>query len=333
MGRVVVISRAGAASLPAAAVKAIRVRHEVVFVRRQGAPSEDEAARLLTGADVLAATNVTLPRLTAPLLDRLPALRHVVLYATGFEHLDVGLLDRRGITVTTLPEYATNAVAEHALALIFACGTRLHLANDRARGLAAPQVSLRGVEVTSRTLAIVGVGGIGTRLAELARGLGMPLLGVDIDPVAGARARARGIRMVSLTEALAEADIVAVTASTTPGAAPVLGAGDFEWLSRDAFVVNVGRPALVDHAAVCAALARGDLRGYAVDEICFDPTDPAESRLVREGRVLQSAHSAWWRDEVLARGAQMFARAVSAAADGAPIDVVPAARALVGQAR
>ena len=77
--------------------------------------------------------------------------------------------------------------------------------------------------------------------------------------------------------------------------------------------------------------ARGDLRGYAVDEICFDPTDPA-GRVSCVRRVLQSAHSAWWRDEVLA-GGQMFARAVSAAADGAPIDVVPAARALVGQAR
>ncbi len=332
MGRIVVLSRAGEASLPAASVKAIRVRHDLRFVRRQMRPCEADAARLLTDADILASTNVTLPHLSERLLDRLPSLRHVVLYATGHEHLDADRLDARGIALSTLPHYATNAVAEHALALIFACATRLHLANDRARGHAPADVSLRGVELTSRTLAVIGVGRIGTRLADLARGLGMAVLGVDRDPGARARAGARGIRMVSLTAALADADVVAVTASTAPGESPILGGDELDWLGRDTFVVNAGRPALVDRAAITKALADGRLRGYAVDEVCFDPADPVQGRLLAEGRVLQSAHSAWWRDEVLARGAQMFARTIAAAADGAPINVVPAAGALVGQA-
>ena len=324
MSRIVILSRAGEASLPVAAVNALRVEHEVAFVQRTDAPCAAEALAVLRGARVLASTNVTLPALDADLLDRLPDLRHVVLYATGFEHLDIEGLAARGITVTTLPEYATNAVAEHALALLFAGATRLHLAHDKAAGRAPHDVSLRGVEITSRTLAIIGLGRIGRRLATLAKGLGMRVVGVDIDPAAIARAQADGIPTMTHRDALREADLVALTASTIDGHYPILGAPELALLDHNAFVVNVGRPVLADTDALRVALRRRELRGYAVDEVVLDPSDPLDALLIAEGRVLQSAHSAWWRDEVLARGSQMFARAIQAAADGAPIHVVPA---------
>ncbi len=324
MARIVVLSRAGQDSLPAAAVKALQVQHDVRFVQCTFAPGADEAAELLADADVLASTNVTLPVLDAALLERLPRLRQVVLYATGYEHLDLSALTAAGVTVTTLPEYATNAVAEHALGLIFASATRVHLANDKARGRTPYEVSLRGVEVTKRTLAIVGTGRIGRRLAELARGLGMRVVGVDIDPAAAAAAAGEGIVMMSKDAALREADLVAICASTIAGTYPILAADDLAVLHPDVFVVNVGRPVLVDQDDVRTALLERALRGYAVDEIAFDPSQPLDALLLEEGRVLQTAHSAWWRDEVLARGAQMFATAIQSAADGAPIDVVAA---------
>lgn len=331
--KVVIISRAGEASLPTASTKALRVRHDVAFAQRHTAPSREDAIALLRGAHVLATTNVTLPALDAELLDALPDLRHIVLYATGYEHLDLAALAARGIGVTTLPEYATNAVAEHALGLIFASATRVHLANEKARGRVRADVSLRGVEITSRTLAVIGVGRIGTRLTRLARGLGMRVVGVDIDPSAVASARAAGIEMTDLHSALAEADLIAVCASTRPGAPPILGADEFALLHPDAFVVNVGRPVLVDQSAVRDALLTHRLRGYAVDEIAFDADDPIDRLLLAEGRIIQTAHSAWWRDEVLARGSLMFATAIQAAADGAPVDVVAARVELAGSAR
>ena len=88
------------------------------------------------------------------------------------------------------------------------------------------------------------------------------------------------------------------------------------------------RPALVDGAAMRTALLAHHIRGYAVDEVILDPADPLDALLIAQGRVLQSAHSAWWRDEALANGAQMFATAIQAAADGAPIHVVPSAPVL-----
>lgn len=325
MSKVVVISRTGEASMPPTVRHALAVQHDVTFVRRQAAPSATEAARLLRDADVLASTNVTLPRLDGAVLDALPRLRHVVLYATGYEHIDVAELDARGVTLSTLPDYATNAVAEHALALLLSSAARVHLANDRARGQVPAEVSLRGVEITSRTVAVIGLGRIGRRLAQLCHGLGMRVVGVDVDESARRRARQAGVPVLDRDAALDEADLVAVCASTVEGLYPVLDRAALARLHEDAFVVNVGRPVLVDSDAVRCALHTRRLRGYAVDEIVLDPQDPGDAQLLSEGRVLQTAHSAWWRDEVLARGAHHFATAIQAAADGAPIHVVGSA--------
>lgn len=293
---------------------------EVRFVVRQGAPDADDAVQILDQATVLATTNITLPHLDDALLERLPRLRSVVLYATGFEHVDLAALNRHGVRLSILPGYATGAVAEHALALLMAMATRTHLANDKARGLVVPGTSLRGVELGGRTLGIIGVGRIGSHLARIATGLGMTVAGSDIDPIARRAAEEAGITMVQTEELLTRADAVAVCASTDPRRPTILDARSVARMRRGAFLVNIGRPGLVDTPAIVGALRSQRLRGYAVDDIVFDRD--AHADLISEGRVLQTSHSAWWRDEVLERGSDHFGRALLEAVRGRPVDVV-----------
>ena len=91
-----------------------------------------------------------------------------------------------------------------------------------------------------------------------------------------------------------------------------------------ALLVNVGRPALVDTPSALAALRSERLRGYAVDDAVLDPsTDSrADADLVDQGRLLQTGHSAWWRDEVLERGARMWGERLLAAVTDRPVDAV-----------
>lgn len=323
-GNVVVLSRAGQRSIPPSVSARIKEHADLRFIRRDQAPDAEEAAALLSSATVLATTNVTLPRLDVALLERCADLRSVVLYASGYEHVDLRALSGHGVSLSVLPDYATVAVAEHALASMLALGTRLHLANDRARGVAAQGVSLRGMELRGRTLGILGLGRIGSQLARLAAGIGMNVIGSDIDPPARARAQAAGVRVVTTDALIDEAQVVAMCASTDPRAPTILTQRRVERMRRGSLVVNVGRPALVDNAAVARALREGHLRGYAVDDIVYDPVRDAD--LVMQGRVLQTAHSAWWRDEVLVRGAADFGAAILAAVLGAPIDTVTAPR-------
>lgn len=318
--RLVVLSRSGRASLDPAAWQRLEAAADVRAVQRDDAPGHDEAVALLRDADLVGSTNLCLPRVDDALLDALPRLRGLVLYSTGYDHLDVPGLRRRGVGLCVLPDYATTAVSEHALALLLALATRLHLAHDRSRGVVRGDVSLRGVELAGRTLGVVGVGRIGTRLAGLARAIGLRVVGHDTDPAAEARARAHGIPMTDLDDLLRGSDAVALAASHTRGRLPVLGWRQLALLRPGGLVVNVGRPGLVDTAAVVAALRTGHVRGYAVDDVVVDPRRDGD--LLEQGRLLQTGHSAWWRDEVLDRGAQMWGDRLLAAVLGHPLDAV-----------
>lgn len=319
--RVIVLSRAGQQGVSDDLRRQLDEAAEVRFVVCRHSPDPNAAAALLEGAQVLAATNISLPVLTDALLDRCPGLRHVVVYATGHEHVDAELLARRGVTLSVLPHYATNAVAEHALAMLLALTCRVHLANDRSRGLTSTDVSLRGVELTQRVAGVIGVGRIGSRLVELLRGLGVAVVGHDTDPAAVATAVEVGVEMVPLATLLRVSDLVAVTASTFAGQPAILGRREIGQLPRGAFVVNVGRALLVDTDAMVTAVRLGLIRGYGVDDIVLDAAEHAD--LLSQGRILQTAHSAWWKDEALARGSMMFGEAILAAVQGRPVDVVP----------
>ena len=318
--QVVVLSRQGEGSLDPVDAALLAECADVAYHPRRHPPDHDEAVRLLRGAHVLAATNRCLPRVDVELLDALPGLRAVVLYATGYDHLDVALLARRGVGLSVLPEYATTAVAEHAVGMLFALAQRVHLANDRSRGLVHPDTSLRGVELAGRTLGVLGVGRIGSRVAELGRALGMRVLGSDVDPRAVAAAQAAGVVMTGLDALLDRSDAVLVCASHRFGAPPLLGAAELHRLRPGTMLVNVSRAALVETAAVVASVRAGCLRGYAVDDVVLDPD--VDGDLLREGRVLQTGHSAWWRDEVLERGRRMWGQHVLAAVHDEPLDAV-----------
>lgn len=318
--RVTIVSRAGRRGLPDALVSALDAESDLAFLQRTGPLQRTDALEHLPGTTVLATTNLTFPELDDSLLTALPELRHIVLYATGYDHVDLDLLERHRVGLSVLPEYATNAVAEHALAMGLSLTSRVHLAHDRSRGLVPPETSLRGVELTERTSGVLGVGRIGLRIATMLRLLGTEVIGTDIDPSAVTRAMAAGIDMVSAPDLLRQSDVLFIAASMSRGAPAILDESALDLLPDEAFVVNVGRPGLVDTTAVARRLRAERLRGYAVDDVVLDPA--ADADLLDQGRVLQTGHCAWWKDDVLSRGGRMFGRAVLAAVRGRPIDVV-----------
>lgn len=211
------------------------------------------------------------------------------------------------------------------MALLLALATRLHLAHDRSRGIAPAGVSLRGVELNGRCLGIVGLGRIGRRTAQLAQAFGMRILGCDCSPRAADLAAALGVEVVELDALLRRADAVAVCASSTFGARPIITAAELDQLMNDVLLVNTARAALVDTAAAVAAVRSGRLRGYAVDDTVLDPA--VDGDVLEQGRVLQTGHSAWWRDEVLVRGRDMWAERLLAAAVDRPLGAVTWPRA------
>ncbi len=217
-------------------------------------------------------------RVDAELLDAAgPQLRGVCNYAVGTDNIDLELCRARGLIVTNAPDVVTEGTADLAWALILAVARRLNVA-DRfarsaeyaARGPLGPDEFL-GMDLTGRTLTIVGAGRIGRAVALRSLGWGMRVLYVarsrhwdfDLAPLAA--------RRVSLEEGLREADVVSIHTPLTPQTRGLIGAKELALLKPTAILVNTARGPIVDEAALGAALGSERLWGAGLDVFEREP--------------------------------------------------------------
>jgi len=312
----VVASVQGRRSFASDDVERLEDLADVTFLSRPEAMSTREALSMFTAARFVAVTPKVAPPLDTLLLEGLRDLRGIVLYATGYDFIDVAELARRGVVLSILPSYSTRSVAEHTIGLMLTMSRRIHLGNDHAREMVPAGASLRGFELDGKTLGIIGCGRIGGTVATLAQAFGMRVIAHDIEPKPVA-----GVEYVSRATLLERSDIVTLHCPMTYGAPPPIGSPELTRMRPGVVLINSSRAALVDVGAVVHAIRVGHLRGYAVDDIVLAGSANGAD-LLREGRIVQTGHSAWWSDEVLQRGGRMWADHIAALVAGAPLDVV-----------
>lgn len=164
----------------------------------------DEIIERLGKADYLKLDSAFGQAIDGSWLERLPRLKGIAVFATGVDYIDTAYLRERGILLSHLPDYSTVSVAEHTLGLLLTLSRRIHLSQDRVRGRVPAGTSVLGWELCGRTIGIVGLGRIGSRVAGLARAFGMRVLGHDPN------CRVEGVPNVSLEELLASSDVVSL---------------------------------------------------------------------------------------------------------------------------
>lgn len=263
-----------------------------------------EAMRTLCApAEIIGFTRRATLDFNARLIDELPGLRAVAVYATGYDWLDTQALERRDIELVLLPDYSTQSVAEHSLSLMLSMSRRLHLSDRVARGDLPYGTSLRGFELSGKTLGIIGFGRIGRAVARMARAFDMQILANDIVP----QPVESDVEMVEQGRLLAESDVVLLACNLIRGSGPIIDQAALAHMKPGALLVNPSRSALVDNSAVMQAVIERHLRGYAVDDTVFDAEQLSR---VEHGRILQSAHTAWYSDEAMARGTQAWVDAL-----------------------
>ena len=212
------------------------------------------------------------------LFARLPALRVVGTASVGFDRIDVESAERRGIAVVSVPDYCTQEVADHALALLYALLRGIVvLDRDVARGgwdskAAGPLRTLAALRV-----GIVGLGRIGGAVATRLVALGAEVLAHDLLPV-----ERKGVRLTDLDELLTECDAVTVHVPLTRETRGLIGRRRIESMRQGALLVNTSRGAVVDVDAVLVALRSGRLGGAALDVLAHEPppVPPAAPNLI-----------------------------------------------------
>jgi D-2-hydroxyacid dehydrogenase (NADP+) len=229
------------------------------------------------------------------LLASAPKLRFVQSLSAGTDQYDKPLFVKRGVRLANAQGANERAVAEHAIALILALTRQLHQARDnqhaqRWRGMIGDRM-LREQELGGKVLAIVGLGRIGMRLAALARAFDMRVIGVRRTARPEPEVCDQVVAQADLAQALAQADVVALTCPLTPETEGLIGAAALTALKPGALLINVARGKVVDEAALIAALADGRVRAAALDCFSEEPL-PVESPFWALRNVVITPHTA-----------------------------------------
>lgn len=225
-------------------------------------------------ADVIVVAGETF--MIGEMMDRIgPQLRIIARTGIGVDRIDLGAATLRGIMVVNTPDGPTESTAEHAIALLLNLCKQV-MVGDRILRSGQPFPALTdvtpGFEVSGATLGLVGLGRIGSRVAAIARILGMKVFAFD-PFVAPNRANAPGVDLVpSLMELLPRAQVVSLHCPSTPETYHLMNAGMLGLMPRGSYLINVARGALIDEIALLEALRSGHLAGAALD--VYDPEPP-----------------------------------------------------------
>jgi phosphoglycerate dehydrogenase-like enzyme len=248
------------------------------------------------GDDVVGLLVGTETEVRAADLDRLPALRIVATCSVGFDHVDVEEAERRGIWVTTVPDYCVEEVADHALALALSL-LRGVVVLDRVVRAGGWDWKAAGElrRIRGTRFGVVGLGRTGRELARKAAALGFEVWGSD-PALSDAEIEEAGARPASLRELLAACHAVSLHVALTPETEGLLGAAELALMPDGAVLVDTARPQLVDLEALRRELESGRLGGAALDVVPVEPPT-AEHPAPVWPRLVVTPHVAWYSAE------------------------------------
>lgn len=270
--------------------------------------TEDHLLGLVSDVDALIAGTEPV---TARVLAAASRLRIVARRGVGLDSVDLVAATARGVVVTVTAGVLTDAVADHALALLLAVARQI-ARFDRLLKAGGWERS-PSLEVSGRTLGIVGFGAIGRAVARRGAGFGMRLLACDVAPDARA-AEALEVTLCGLDDLLAASDFVTLHVPLGPGTRGLIGEAALRRMKPTAVLINTSRGAIVEEAALIAALREGRLAGAGLDVFEGEPRpNPA---LVQLENVVATPHVASHTAETLARMDRSCVEAVLAVLAG-----------------
>ncbi len=252
---------------------------------RKGLPP-GELKAILGEYDALVVRSQT--KVTADVLSSPGRLRIIGRPGVGVDNIDVEAASKHGIVVVNSPLGNSVSTAEHTIALMLSLVRQIPRAHGDLKG-GTWNRSLKGIEVRGKTLGVVGLGKIGTQVAEMARGLKMHV--VAYDPfIAQDWADRIGVTMVELDDLLRQSDFVTLHLPLTPNTDRLIDASKLARMKPTAMLINCARGKLVDEQALYEALESGRIAGAALDVYSVEPA--TDNILVGSDRVVVTPHLA-----------------------------------------
>ena len=277
----------------------------------------DRAALLPALADADAVLIRSATQVDDEALAAAPKLKVVARAGIGLDNVDVNAATARGVMVVNAPQSNIVSAAEQAVALLLACARNVAPANASLKAGKWQRSKWTGVEITDKTVGVVGLGRIGVLFAQRMSAFGTRLIAYD-PYVQPARAAQIGVRLVSLEELLRESDFISIHLPKTPETVGLIGAKELELVKPTVRFVNAARGGLVDEQALADAIGEGRVAGAGIDVFASEPC--TDSPLFAYDSVVVAPHLGASTVEAQDKAGIAVARSVKLALEG---DFVP----------
>lgn len=214
-------------------------------------------------------------------LDRFPNLKHIVTRSTGFDHIDIDETKARGISVSYVPAYGQNTVAEFSFALLLTLSRKILLCEKRVRSesLFSQTEELRGFDLEGKTIGVVGTGRIGQFVIRIAKGFGMKVVAFDAFPNTE-MAEKLGFSYASLDDLLEQSDVVSLHLPYMKDTHHILNRGNINKMKKGSILINTARGGLIETAAIAYGLKEGIFSGVGLDVLEEEMFIEDETKLV-----------------------------------------------------
>ena len=210
------------------------------------------------------------------LLKKAKKLKIIGSVTTGLDHIDVAAAKKLGIKIISMHGTHTIATAEHTMTLMLALCRKMPWAYDNVRRGRWERHRFIGTQLNGKILGLVGLGRVGSQLAEYAKAFGMRVIAYD------PYVKSNDVKLVSnLDKLLRESDIISIHAMLTKETKGMVGSRQFRELKKGAFLVNTARAEIVDRRALLHALRSGTLAGAAFDVFENEPIKSAEEPMIK----------------------------------------------------
>lgn len=290
---------------------------EVVYTDSRREYPIEELAILAEGSEILAADPDNLGGFEkasggrlSQLMDRLPSLKGVALSTTSFGWIDLDYCRKRGIAVTNVPYYSTESVAEQVLALLICLAKKIIL-TDRRTQRGEYRLDM-GSELKGNGLGVIGLGHIGSRVAELGVAVGMRVAAWNRSPK-----QLEGVEMKSLDEVLSGSDAISINLADNKETHHFVTEERIGKMRDGVVIVNLSERGIVDEQAMGGALKSGKVASYA-----YEGEDLESGPLTKIETAIGLRGFAWYTQEALDRAKKIWTESIISLAEGKPTNVV-----------
>lgn len=254
-----------------------KIKNEQTFFLTCSASEIDE--KLASQTEILAV--FVYSAITKEVLDKFPKLKLIQSMSTGYDHIDLSICNQRQITVTNIPAYGDNTVAEHTFGLLLNLSRNIHKAYIRSlQDDCFSYEGLMGFDLKGKTMGVIGTGRIGRNVIKIANGFGMKVVAYDVFPQPEF-ASSLGFKYVSLDELYEQADVISLHVPLLKETTHLINQQAIAKMKDGVMIINTSRGGIIVTEDLLAGLESGKIGGAGLDVLEGETDIKDETELLR----------------------------------------------------